>query len=42
MIQEWVYAGATAKKRRNRGIVVYVGFTLALPLGYLILRAIVR
>lgn len=36
----WVEAGSTPLKRRNRGIVVYVGFTLALPLGYLILRAI--
>lgn len=39
-VQEWVYAGTNPLKRRNRGIVAFMGFTVALFAVYFALRTI--
>lgn len=39
-VQEWVYAGTTPLKRRNRGIVAFLGFTVSLFALYFVLRVI--
>lgn len=40
IVQEWVYAGTTPTKRRNRGIVAYVSFGVVLFALYFTLKAL--